>query len=334
MVKPKEISVVVQGPIVGKRDWPQSKRLTERALDSIRRFLPGAEIILSTWAGSQVDGLSFDRLVESQDPGGLLLHEHKGKKLFFNCSRQIVSAREGLRVATRPYAVKFRTDMVFESAGFLDYFGRYPQRASEWAVFRERVVVGTMFSRDPARLFPQPFCPSDWFAFGRREDVLDLWDVPLVPEEYCTWFQNRPRPANRWNDSDLRYAPEQYLWLGFLRKHAEVPCEHQWDYGPHNARIHELTFANNLIIASARQLGFRFLKYGFGFVNAVSVYDHAGWQELYARHCDPAFTPRLTVTGRMKRLAARFLKWQRWLLPPIEKLEYHFLKWTALQLPK
>ena len=334
MVKPVDISVVVQGPIVGKRDWPQSKRLTERALDSIRRFLPGAEIILSTWAGSEVDGLSFDRLVENQDPGGVLLYEHKGKKIFFNCSRQIVSACEGLRAATRPYAVKFRTDMVVESAGFLDYFDRYPQRAAEWAVFKERVVVGTMFSRDPERMFPQPFCPSDWFTFGRREDVLDLWDVPLVPAEYCTWFQSHPRPANRWNDSDLRYAPEQYLWLSFLRKHAEVPCDHQWDYGPHNARIHELTFANNLIIASARQLGFRFLKYGFGLLNAVSVYDHAGWQELYARHCDPAFTPRLTVTGRMKRLAARFLKWQRWLLPPIEKLEYHFLKWTALRLPK
>ena len=101
MIDPKDISVVVQGPVVGKPDWPPSKRLTERCLASIRRHLPGAEIILSTWAGSPVDGLDFDRLVECQDPGGVLLHEHKGRKIFFNCSRQIVSTREGLRAATR-----------------------------------------------------------------------------------------------------------------------------------------------------------------------------------------------------------------------------------------
>src|SRR4051812_3848818 len=48
-VSPEDISVVVQGPIVGRDHWPPSKRLTERCLASIRHQLPGAEIILSTW---------------------------------------------------------------------------------------------------------------------------------------------------------------------------------------------------------------------------------------------------------------------------------------------
>ena len=48
MVSGKEISVVVQGAVAGKPGDPPAKRFTDRCLRSVRRFLPDAEIILST----------------------------------------------------------------------------------------------------------------------------------------------------------------------------------------------------------------------------------------------------------------------------------------------
>jgi len=115
-----QISVVVQGPV---------SSLTRRCLLSIRKYLPKAEVILSTWENSNVEGLSFDKVVFSKDPGGVLLGEYKGKKYYDNMNRQIVSTKEGLAQATRQFCIKFRTDMFFTSTGFLRYYNRYPKKS-------------------------------------------------------------------------------------------------------------------------------------------------------------------------------------------------------------
>ena len=57
----RDISVVVQGPI--------HKTRTKKCLQSIRKNLPAAEIILSTWQNSSVNGMDFDILVANEDPG-------------------------------------------------------------------------------------------------------------------------------------------------------------------------------------------------------------------------------------------------------------------------
>ena len=57
----KNISVVVQGPILPFQ--------TAICLKSIRKFLPKAEIILSTWEGSNINDLDYDVLVLNKDPG-------------------------------------------------------------------------------------------------------------------------------------------------------------------------------------------------------------------------------------------------------------------------
>src|SRR6266851_1380389 len=65
----RDLSVVVQGPVVGGRRDPEERQLTRRCLASIRSCLPDAQIILSTWRGSDLAGLPFDVLVENDDPG-------------------------------------------------------------------------------------------------------------------------------------------------------------------------------------------------------------------------------------------------------------------------
>ena len=306
MIDSREISVVVQGAVAGRPTDPPSARLTERCLLSVRRRLPHAEIILSTWKGSQVEGLSFDRLVLNDDPGAHPLDA--ARKTPNNINRQIVSTHNGLAVAERKYAVKLRSDFEMFGTGFLDYFNRYRARCDSWRIFRERVVAPTVFSINPRRFAPMPFHPSDWFFFGLRDDLRNLWDVPAAPEpETSRWYEERTPPRLPFLGGRMaRYAPEQTLWLGLLRKHAAVACDHMTDATPEAIELTELTFANNLVLASPRRLGIRNLKGSRGSDfdrDCFAIYTHRDWLKLYRRYCDravqvPMFEVRSSLNGQ------------------------------------
>src|SRR5687767_11017525 len=121
-----------------------------------------------------------------------------------------------------------------------------PLPGAAWRVFQERVVVPTWPTWQRRRA-PVAFGLSDWFQFGLRADIVHLWDLQLTEDhEGARYFETKPRPKpDKIGDLLCRYKPEQYLWLGCLRKHGEVPCEHIWDRGAHNRYLDELVLANN-----------------------------------------------------------------------------------------
>ncbi|QDO81994.1 hypothetical protein FM037_00605 [Shewanella psychropiezotolerans] len=49
--KINNITVVLHGPVQANPDRPMEPGITEKALLSIRKHLPGAHILLSTWEG-------------------------------------------------------------------------------------------------------------------------------------------------------------------------------------------------------------------------------------------------------------------------------------------
>ena len=80
------MSVVVQGAI--------DKDYTSKCLASIRKYLPEAEIILSTWEGCDVEGLDYDNLLLNKDPGTSDLIRKYPFEHPNNVNRQIVSTIE------------------------------------------------------------------------------------------------------------------------------------------------------------------------------------------------------------------------------------------------
>ncbi len=284
-----DISIVAQGPIKGGADQPREERRTLQCLESLRRHLPGAQIILSTWRGSDVSGLPFDTLVLSDDPGAVS-HDAVGSPN--NINRQIVSTCAGLEKVQTPYVLKFRTDMLLEGNGFLNYFGKYSARSEEWRILKERVVIGNVYTRNPNRSLPLPFHVSDLCAFGLTEDVRNLWEIPLAPEpETSHWFETRPcpdvealRPLSR--GTFCRYVPEQYIWVSFLRKYGPVPFEWYGDTQNDAIRLTEQTLANNVVVISMKQMQAVFRRR----VRAsdwAALYTHGEWLRLYKRYCCP-----------------------------------------------
>lgn len=94
IINSQDITVVVQGPIIGKPDDSFEEKHTQICLQSIRKYLPKAEIVLSTWEGSDVRGLDYDVLIENKDPGKSMMGDFS-----INCFRQIVSSINGLKNA-------------------------------------------------------------------------------------------------------------------------------------------------------------------------------------------------------------------------------------------
>ncbi|MFQ3598843.1 MAG: WavE lipopolysaccharide synthesis family protein [Chloroherpetonaceae bacterium] len=231
MIDSKDISVVVQGPILH-----QDER-TKRVLESVRKHLPNAELILSTWKGSDTSGLDCDALLLNDDPGILVGVPASS----VNLNRQIASTRNGLQKATRHYAMKLRTDTLLTGTGFLDAFDRYPERRDDFKVFQHKIVVPTLFTRNPLRmpasrtsLINMFFHPSDLFQFGLRDDLSLLWNISLAK-------------------NNMTLFPEQYIWINCLRDHLQ-----DIDYLKLNLKeqlkLSEISLTNNFIVETPTHL--------------------------------------------------------------------------------
>lgn len=170
-----DVSVVVQGPVVRDTGPDKNTNPTAAVLKSVRSALPGAEVILSTWVGSDLTGLHADRVVLSDDPGPAA-HFIKPAQ---NVNRQIVSSANGLRVATRKYSVKLRSDTLIEEPNFLAYLDAFPDRDEQVSLYRGKIVASALGTTDPRTITPYSFFHlSDFFFFGLTEDVRTMFDIP------------------------------------------------------------------------------------------------------------------------------------------------------------
>jgi len=215
-----DVSVVIQGPIVSGDNLRPATNCTQAVIDSVRRWLPSAEIILSTWAGAECAHLDVDALVLSRDPGGVPLNDSTLQGQTNNLNRMVVSTAAGLARCERPYAIKLRTDTPlvapppFDSVQPISCNGVKP-------LFERRVVVSNVYTRNPLER-PVLFHLSDLVHFGLTGDLRQLWGAPLVDEPAFTrWLENRPNPrcnAYPGNRYLFRCAPEQYLVESLVRR--------------------------------------------------------------------------------------------------------------------
>lgn len=294
--------MVVQGPIVGRSTDPLQSRQTHRVLASVRKVLPGVRIILSTWKGSDVAGLDADEVVFSEDPGGVSYGFESNPNLLNNVNRQICSTLAGLRAVRTLYAVKTRTDVLFEHAGFLDFFDRYREFDPDWAFVKKRVVTSNVFARNPRVHFPFLYHPGDFFYFGLTEDLLAIWDIPLQPKSFSRWFLGTEKDLLTFDDkSDIRYYPEQYIWMQFLEKFGcTLNKEHASDFSVSELEKSEKSIANNLVLVSDRRLGLRWLKQAIPLLDRSQLYTPNEWLEMYYRLVlgQEKRAPDLLVTAR------------------------------------
>ena len=296
----KDISVIVQGAI--------NKTETKKCLKSIRQFLPEAEIILSTWEGSDVSSLKglYDILILNKDPGATLLEETKTKKVYNNLNRQLVSTKAGLKKSSRRYAMKLRSDLILTSDKFLEYFDKFEARSEDYNLFKHKILTSTLFSRcyiKPSKLSKRVFIPfhiSDWWLFGLREDLETYFlATELVKEpEFTKYFslEENKTKLTPYSKVKFKFAPEQYFGYScFARNFDDIYMEDASDYSEELMEKYRKCLLNNFIILDFKHSGIYLNKYLFSKNEKligdqyIDLYNPYRYQKDYKEICDNEF---------------------------------------------
>ncbi len=299
MIDFKDITVVVQGPVQTFHDREQEPGITRKCLESVRKHLPGSIIILSTWPDQNLEGLDYDELVISEDPGSNIRYfSLDGTPQRFNNNRQIVSSREGLKRVSTRYAVKLRSDNFLTGSQFVSLLQKFPLRSQQYKFFDERVVVSNVFTRKYAKGYPVAFHLSDFFYFGLTTDLKIIWDLTLYPDANDKEFKVQ---ASHRNDFEIDCT--QMLWLSALRKFdPEVKLNNLLDRKNDALSHSNKIYANNVIIASPEDLGLGLCQKFLGSARIsrtkgrCAQWQHWEWKEIYRRHCDPTAPSEPTRT--------------------------------------
>lgn len=261
-----EVSVVVHGPVGDPGD--QQRGWTVAALASVRSVLPGAELVLSTWDGSELGGLEADRIVTSADPGPTPPRDPT--HVPNNVNRQVVATRAGLQAASRPYAWKLRSDMQLVHDGALHLFHSWPARADRARVLTERLLVPAPYTFNPRRVYRRfPYMVSDWAQLGRREDLLEVWATP------------RWDVAHEWLLGRRLVPSEQWVWMSLLNRHDQDAFIGRPDVVEHSA----LCLVNNAVVLELDDLGLRMNKVSPHLGHRAALWTHGEWQAAYQRLC-------------------------------------------------
>jgi hypothetical protein len=312
MINSKDISVVVQGAI--------DKELTPKCLASIRKQLPNAQIILSTWIGSDVNGLDYDILVENNDPGNTPSFDltikmspeiQKPKQKANNVNRQIVSTFNGLKLVKTKYALKMRTDFIIEHTGFLRYFGKFKSHTNELRVFKEKVV-----SFSGVHSNNLPFHPCDFLYFGLTEDLVTLFDIPLQTDAQAYYCKTHDIDLENkyldWKFFLPQFVPEQYIWTNCINKFYPQQIktfESFSDLSGDNIRLSEIAHVNNFICINLFQYGiFPLKKELLGlrkYYYKSHLTNYIDYIHLYQKYCDKNY--RMPIFEKIKTKAQRII---------------------------
>jgi len=319
-IKNFDISVVVQGGI--------NRELTQKCLKSIRKYLPEAEIILSTWDGSEVLGLDYDILVLNKDPGGIK-HDYaiyNAPRSMNNFNRQLVSTQNGIKKANRKYILKLRTDLELTSAGFLNYWDEFSCRCEQYKLFNHRVLCSCLYSRENSCQsgtgYPTPFHPSDFWFFGESEDLKNYFlSCPMqTKEESSNWSFKYPTRVPYFT-ALWRYAPEQTFCLNWVKKYYPNIQFDDWsDWNQENITLSNNILYNNFIFLSYEQSGVYSKKHS----DAESIQNliqglitHKHFQVRYKEYCDSNYIIRKTSKDYKIKLKKHFEK----LVAPLFKIK-------------
>jgi hypothetical protein len=253
MISPRDITVVMQGDL---------RPSTGRAIHSVRQFLPGARLILSTFdrEAPQRYAEFVDEVVLSKDPGSLPPSVKANHAQTNNTNRQLVSSQAGLVRVTTPYALKMRTDCILHGIGFIRLFQHYAQTDNQCP----RLVVSSFYTRHPRGLACYLFHVSDWFAFGATKRVQQFFSAPLVTLDEATWFERHSHlssssyAARRFR---ARFTPEQHITIHFARTLGYRTPEFLNDYSAVLVEQYERFLANEMIVSYPSKIGFTLEKY-------------------------------------------------------------------------
>ena len=252
-----DLSFVVQGPIL----YSNGISLAELSIKSIREHFPNSEVILSSHKGSDVSHLNYDKLALTEKDKFLLVENDKFGN-FMNTNNQIRTTQAGLDLATRPYVVKIRSDMLVENSNILTLLNNRPIRSkSRKIITREPVIVLNWSTVNPDAFLRLLHHPSDQLHAGATEDVRSIWSCPPYPVAYMRWFESHPYPKDAQHGDYLqRYRSESWIWYNYVKNYCRFPFPDSYSFSKELMNESRILLASNLMVVSSKMAGVKSSK--------------------------------------------------------------------------
>ena len=210
----ESISFVMQGPFADGDDFDSND-----AILALKQIFPKSEVIVSTWIGEGAKFSGMDFLVESNDPGVPSVGEFK----VCSINRQLVSSYAGLKLASRKYAVKMRSDCKLASNNIEGLLRSEAQG---------RFVIIEYSSVNPIAGYHRlNFNLCDWLIGGEAEDVRTLFKRSLVPNAELMYWVNKPKPwLHSLPECAEKFQAEQYIWMWYYKERYSLRMAHGFDF--------------------------------------------------------------------------------------------------------
>lgn len=283
------ITVVLQGSIKSKF---YGLSCVEISVASIRKLMPSCKIILSTWEGEKVPkNLLVDKIIYNNDPSYYTRDcTETGKKN--NVNRQIVSTIEGINEVETSLVLKLRTDFILTNLNFIKEFNKYRKFDKKYRIFERRILCSMFDTRMPyGQYYNLPFHVGDLFYFGLKDDLKNLFEIPLVTNKEFTWFADHTNIVPD-TFAKNKYNAEQSIWINCLKKNnRKVKCEYSTHINEEIAVESDKYLVNNFEPFSFKKFGALPLKNGLRAENRILTYcdnyTFIEWQNLYKKYCYP-----------------------------------------------
>ena len=266
----KEITFVIQGPVFYENN------ITKKSCESIRQYFPESKIILSTWKNSNSSELNIDQKIESDDPGANSFLYINNNKIFNNINRMIISSYNGLSFVKTKFAVKLRSDMYFNSSNLSKLLSIAEKSNSNYS--KKKIIIPSNMTINPDREIKLLFHPSDHFFAGLSEDLLNLFNIPLMNNEQMKYFKNTKLKGMQKLPILPQYTCEQYLFYSFIRKKIDVNFENAFDYNNKNKLLHDKVFSDLFLMFRNTRIGVNGYKYPINFFSSSIYYAYTEYE--------------------------------------------------------
>lgn len=276
--------------------------MTINSVKFYRNIYPTATIIVSTWNDEDKKKIELLRNL-----GACIVQSKKPKASgILNVNYQIVSSRAGIIKAKElgvEYVAKTRTDQricklnaLYMLQSLIEIFAIHDNPKLKGRIVVTPSYYGNMFT---------PYFVSDFFYFGKTEDLDKLFDIAL---DSRTPF-SMPAGATRKKYSELMFPPEIYILKNFLKDTLGQPCTDTiqeywqclknyficvdrnmldlfWIKYPYS-RMEHINDSNYIKNDSAKTM----TTMNFGFANWLGLYTGAIiYKETYEREMEIPFT--------------------------------------------
>ena len=273
-----DLTFCIQGQVsIGRSGENQ----TEKLIESVFRLFPGSPVVFATWKDQdariqQRDGL---RIIELEDPGSLA--REFGSTSPNNINRQIRSTKASLELAKTRFAIKVRSDMIFNSNRLIRLLDRLPDtKHHRFSWFEKYVLVHDRLTLNPLGELPFPMHPADHVQAGLLSDLKRYWSMPeMYPGDESYFLDGKEGGLAASQGHIPRHRAESYFWKEVVRVHSGQDLQSLLTKEEDLELSTRDSFLHNLIPVNKLSLGVDSQKYNWGAELAVFTYAYiyADW---------------------------------------------------------